>query len=398
MPRVGFTWTPWGNRTSIRGGYGLFYDWYESSLYDSTLRVNGIAQRDLLILNPGYPDPSSGVMADVQPGGRIQAHPELDMPKVHQAAIGIERQVTQNLSVQASYTMLRGRNQLRSININAPDEFGVRPDPTIGTVTQFDSTGRTQSDRLELRSVYRIPRRNIFMNVNYTLGQVKNHADSATALPANNLDPDAEWGPSRQDVRHRIQGMINVPLFYGVRTSINVQAQSAIPYTITTGRDDNRDGVVNDRPAGLGRNTERGSALWTMNLNLTKQIALGRPRTGGPGFPPPGGFPAGPVAAPGPGAGGPPPGGGGGNQQVQFAQGPGGRGGQGGGGRGGRNGGGGDAAPTARYTMEFFIRADNVLNNVNYGSFSGNMLSQFFGKPTSAQQPRRLTVGSSFRF
>jgi hypothetical protein len=49
MPRAGFTWTPWGNRTSIRGGYGLFYDWYESNLYDQTLRVNGIAQRDIVI-------------------------------------------------------------------------------------------------------------------------------------------------------------------------------------------------------------------------------------------------------------------------------------------------------------------------------------------------------------
>ena len=392
MPRVGFTWTPWGNRTSIRGGYGLFYDWYESNLYDQTLRVNGIAQRDLLILNPGYPDPTSGITADVQPGGRIQASPTLDMPKVHQASIGIERQVTQNLSLQASYQMLRGRNQLRSININAPDEFGVRPDPNVGTVTQFDSTGKSQSDRLELRGTYRVPRRNIFMNLNYALGQVKNHADSATALPANNLNPDAEWGPSRQDVRHRIQGLINVPILYGVRTSVNVQAQSATPYTITTGRDENRDGVVNDRPAGVGRNTERGAATWTMSLNINKQIALGGPRTqagtggggngrgGGRGF------------AGGGGGGGQ----GGGNQQVQFAQGPGGRGGQGGGGRG--PGGGGDAAFNARYSMEFFIRADNVLNRVNYGGFSGNQLSPFFGLPTGAQQPRRLTVGSAFRF
>ena len=94
------------------------------------------------------------------------------MPKVHQASIGIERQVTQNLSVQASYQMLRGRDQMRSINVNAPMDLGfdadgrpvfVRPDPTIGNITQFDSTGRSQSDRLELRSTYRFPQRNIFM-------------------------------------------------------------------------------------------------------------------------------------------------------------------------------------------------------------------------------------------
>jgi len=267
----------------------------------------------------------------------------------------------------------------------------IRPDPTVGTVTQFESTGRSQSDRLELRGTYRFPRRNIFMNVNYTLGQVKNHADNATQLPANNFDPEGEWGPSRQDVRHRIQGMVNVPVLFGVRTSINVQAQSATPYSITTGRDDNRDGVVNDRPAGVGRNTERGASTWTMNLNITKQIAIGGTRGGQAG-----GGGGGGRGGPGGGGG---PAGGTGNQQVQFAQGPGGggRGGQGGGGRG--PGGGGDAAAfNARYSMEFFIRADNVLNNVNYGSFSGNMLSPFFGRPTNAQQPRRLTVGSAFRF
>ena len=42
MPRLGFTATPWGSRTAIRGGYGLFYDWYSSNLYDQTLRVNGV--------------------------------------------------------------------------------------------------------------------------------------------------------------------------------------------------------------------------------------------------------------------------------------------------------------------------------------------------------------------
>ena len=398
MPRAGFTWTPWGNRTSIRGGYGLFYDWYESNLYDQTLRVNGIAQRDLLIRYS-----ADGTVEDVQQGGRVQASQSLEMPKVHQASLGVERQVTQNLSVQASYQMLRGRNQLRSININAPDAFGIRPDPAIGTVTQFDSTGESQSDRLELRSTYRFPRRNIFMNVNYTLGQVRNHSDSATSLPANNLNPDAEWGPSRQDIRHRVQGQVNVPLVLGVRTNVNVTAQSATPYTITTGLDDNRDGVINDRPVGIGRNTERGLATWTMNVNINKQFAIGGVRqqaggggNGGNGGGRNGGGRNGGGIAQGAPAGAPA------NNQTNFAQGQGGgvpRGGQGGGQRPG-NGGRGDAQGNnnSRYTMELFIRADNVLNHVNYGSFSGNMLSRFFGQPTSAQQPRRLTVGTAFRF
>jgi outer membrane receptor for ferrienterochelin and colicin len=395
MPRLGFTATPWGNRTSIRGGYGLFYDWYSANLYDQTLRVDGVSQRDLLILNPGYPNPLTGAEAQILPRGRIQADPNLTMPKVHQASLGVERQLAQNFNVQATYQMLRGQNQIRSINVNAPDQSGNRPDATVGTVTQFESTGRSESDRLTLGGNYRFPERRIFFNVNYTLGRVKNHADSETSLPANSLDPDAEWGPSRQDVRHRFQGMINVPLLLGVRGNLQWNAQSALPYTITTGGDDNGDGVSNDRPAGVGRNTERGAATWTMNVRLSRAFGLGGPRTEG-GFPGgPGGGPGGRPGGFGPGG----PGGGGAGAslgQALPAQGPGG--GDRGGARGGRGGGRDDAAFNSRYTMELFVTADNVLNRVNYGGFSGNQLSRYFGQPTMAQRPRQVQVGMQFRF
>jgi outer membrane receptor for ferrienterochelin and colicin len=395
MPRLGFTATPWGPRTSIRGGYGLFYDWYSSNLYDQTLRVDGVSVRDLLILNPGYPDPFNGAQTQVLPRGRIQASPDLSMPQVHQASLGVERQVTQNFSVQTTYQMLRGRHQIRSININAPDEFGNRPDPSVGTVTQFESTGRSDTDRVTFGGNYRFPQRRIFVNMNYTLGRIKNHTDSETSLPANNLNPDAEWGYSRQDVRHRLQGTVNVPLLLGLRANVNINALSATPYTITTGKDDNRDGTSNDRPAGVGRNTERGTATFVTNLRVSRAFALGGQRNGG-GFPGGGGRPGGP-GGPGFGPGGPAGGGAGGGASVGQtfnAQGQGG-GARGGGGRGGNQ---GDAAFNARYMMELFVTADNVFNRVNYGGYSGNLLSDYFGQPTMAQRPRQVQVGMQFRF
>jgi hypothetical protein len=348
MPRVGFTLTPWGSQTSIRGGYGIFNDWYDSSLYDQTLRVNGIAQRDLLILNPGYPDPFLGTDPIVLPSGRIQADPNLKLPYVHQASIGHERQLWPNLTMQASYEMLRGRNQLRARNVNAPVD-GVRPEPGVGNVTQFESTGRSSSDRLRLQTNIRMPQRRMFMNVNYTLGQLKNHADSATSLPADSLSPDSEWGPSAQDVRHQLSATANVPLIYGLRSTWQVQARSGAAYTMTTGRDDNLDGVVNDRPEGVGRNTLRAEPTWDLGLRIARAFGFGGTR-------------AQPAAQPG--------------------------------GQGRGNG----AADGSRYSVELFANATNVLNHVNHLGYSGNILSPFFGLPTRAGQARRVEIGMQFRF
>ena len=404
MPRVGFTWTPRGNKTTLRGGYGLFYDWYDTGLYDQTLRVNGVDQKDILVLNAGYPFPFTGVQADIQPSGRIQAAPDLKMPMVHQFSIGLERQVSANLNTQVQYQMLRGRNQMRSININQPvpmitgtDQDGqdlitfVRPDPAVGNITQYDSTGKSDSDRITFTGNYRVPQKAIFFGGNYTLGFAKNHADSATALPVNSLNPDAEWGPSRQDIRHRIQAQVNLPLRWGIRANGNVNAQSGAPYNITTGLDTNRDGVFNERPLGYTRNSARGQATWTVSMRLQKQFALGRRDSGnggGGGFPGGGGLPGG---GGGPRGGGP----GGGGGGVGHQRGPGGGG--GGGNRGG-NFNGGNNNQNSRYNMELFVSADNLFNNVNYGGYSGNQLSHFYLQPTTAQAARRVQIGMGFRF
>jgi len=44
------------------------------------------------------------------------------------------------------------------------------------------------------------------------------------------------------------------------------------------------------------------------------------------------------------------------------------------------------------------LDAFNVLNHVNYTSYVGVLSSPFFGKPISAQPPRRFQVSFRFRF
>jgi hypothetical protein len=207
-----------------------------------------------------------------------------------------------------------------------------------------------------------VPARRIFANANYTLANMKNVADNPLSLPANSLDPDREWGPASQDIRHRFNAMVTFPIWLGLRANINTNASSAAPYTITTGRDDNSDGVSNDRPSGVGRNSARAAARWELSTRIAKAIGFGGQRAG----------------------------------QVAAQQGPGGR------GRGPGPGAGsrlraGDPADQ-RFSVEFYVQAFNVLNRINYVNFSGNLQSPFFGLPTSAAQARRVEVGTQFRF
>jgi Carboxypeptidase regulatory-like domain len=383
MPRLGLTYSPRSSKTIIRGGYGLFYDWYESNLYDQTLRVNGIAQRDLRVNCPGYPDPFApttdvscrdalGGVPVIQPGGRIQASPNLRMPHVHQASASVERPIGANLRTMVSYQLLRGRDQMRSRDINTPDPVtGLRPEPAIGSVTQFESTGKSARDSLSVNIGYAIPRRQMNVGMNYTLARFRNHADNPTQLPVDSYNPDAEWGPSSQDIRHRLQTNIFLPPVAGFRLAVNgLVYQSGAPYNITTGRDDNHDLVINDRPLDasgrvIGRNSARGEARWgDLSMRLSRAFIFGFPPSNA--------------------------GSGSGGDVAALAQQGGGR----------PRGGGGGGAPqgNGRYTLEFFAQAENVLNRVNFTNYAGTMTSRLFRQPTAASQARRVQVGAQFRF
>ena len=60
-PRAGLTWSPFQNgKTTVRAGGGIFYDWLDADTFEQTLRVDGVRQQDLVIRNPGYPNPFAG--------------------------------------------------------------------------------------------------------------------------------------------------------------------------------------------------------------------------------------------------------------------------------------------------------------------------------------------------
>lgn len=368
-PRAAFTWNA-TKKTTMRGGYGIFYDWYDSALYEQTIRVDGNHQVDLIVQNPSFP--VTDTTGTRLPASVIRAA-SLEQPIIQQASIGLERPLAPWADFRTDYMWTRGKSTLRSVNVNAPVN-GVRPNQAVGNITEIQSTGERASDRftVALNARY-IPRRILGM-VMYQHTNSRNFADFPTALPSDSTNPNADWGPSAQDVRHRIFFNFNTPLANGVRLGLNVQGSSPLPYNITTGLDGNGDTVFNDRPAGVARNSARGAAQWTTNIRLNKSIGLGGARSGPPNMP---------LPPPPP----PPPGGGAMNQRV-------------GGGPGG-----GDGPQimvmegnNAKYRLDLYMNIQNAFNNVNYNAFIGNQLSSFFGTATSAAAPRRVEVGFSLGF
>jgi Carboxypeptidase regulatory-like domain len=362
-PRFGATWSPFKTgSTTLRAGVGVFYDWYDAQTYEQTLRVDGTRQVDLVVQNPGFPDPFAGGDAVVLPSSRYVQADDLRLPATLRTNIGVERTVGKFGRVNVGYSFYRGRNLFRGRNINAPLEDGSRPDPEAGNITQVESTARSAGHVVNTGFNVNLPWHRTFLFVNYSFANVRNDTDGAFSLPVDNFNPRTEWGPAAGDVRHRVSGMLNMNLWKGFKLATSFSGNSAPPYTITTGRDDNGDTVSNDRPEGVGRNSARTASRWDLGARLSYTFGFGT-RAGAEG------------------AGGP---------QVMIVR-------AGGGGEtpmGGFSGG----AEDKRWRIELYLAATNVLNHTNFTGYSGVLTSPFFSEPTSAGPARKLEVGARFGF
>jgi hypothetical protein len=359
-PRGGIAWSPFKNgKTTIRAGGGVFYDWLDAQTYEQGVQLDGTHQQIETIMQPGYPDVTLGGRAIVLPAGRVQFAPDLEQPQLAEAIAGVEQTLPGEVRVNLMYVRRRGTNLMRGVNVNAPLANGLRPDPASGTITEIQSIGRSQLEAISINFNFMRPQRRLFLAANYTFGRSTDETDSPFSLPANNYDLAAERGPALGYPQHRFMSMANVPLKKRFRLGTSLRAQSALPYNITTGRDDNGDTVSNDRPAGVTRNTGRGRAQVDLGLRLSWGVAFG-----GPGAPP-----AGP--------------------QIRIMRGD----------NADPLGGMGSIdSQNKRYTVELYAQSYNTLNRVNPLNFSGVVSSPFFGQPTSAAAPRRVEVGTRFTF
>ena len=358
-PRVTFAWSPFrSGKLTVRGSYGYFYDWIAGDLYKQTLLIDGFRQRELNVLNPDYP--FTGGEATAAPTNRYLWSDDLGLPNAHRMNVGVERTLSANSRLSMTYSRGWGRNLLRGRNLNAPVS-GVRPDPSFANEVALvaDAASRSRSFGV-MFNVVRMDWHRTFFAANYTWSRSDTNTTGAFAIPASGDNLESEWGPSSGDVRHRVGASFSTQPRKNMTCGVNLRVQSGSPYDITTGRDDNADGVFNDRPAGTTRNSARGRALVDLGGRLSYAWGFGKPRqAGGPG---------GTMVA------------------VRIGD------------SGGLGPGFGGGAEDKRVRLEVYISGQNLLNRVNYIAYSFVMTSPFYGRPVAASQPRRLQVGARISF
>jgi uncharacterized membrane protein YgcG len=439
-PRVGIAWSPSKNRkTTVRTGGGIFFSRLNGGLYENTIRFDGVTQQSIVIRNAIF-DPTDPLGAN--DGGVIDRsrtikrvlEPNLQAPYTINFTSSVEHQFPWGVFGSLTHIYARGVHFFRSRNINAPlPGIGIRPDPTQENVYELESSATSRYNGLMFRFDRRFGRSFSLLG-NYTLSWTRSDADGPQSLPANSYDLSTEWGPAATDRRHYlfISGSVNLP--HAIRLTPFLIASSGNPFNITTGEDDNRDTVINDRPAGIHRNSDLPASLYPLipnrciencdgagtpvllrdfletnypngvhavnpgsfnvNLTVSKTFSFGKAlgrigragdRNSSDGQQVGNRGPAGPNARGGPGGG-----------RGGF----GGRGGRGGfGGGGGRRGGfGRNGSEGARYNIQISAQITNLFNNVNFGSYTGVLTSPFFGMSTSAAAARHIEFNFRFNF
>jgi carboxypeptidase family protein len=421
-PRVGVAWAPFKNRkTTLRGGAGLFYSRLSGGIYANTLRFDGETQQSLIIRNALYPDPFAGdpqIEVVNRNTRKYIIDPDLKAPYTINFNVALEQQLPRGLIGTLSYLHTRGIHQFRLRNINAPlPGADVLPLPDEGNLYQIEATARSTFNGIVLGFNRRFSQR-LSLFGNYSLSWAKGDADGASGLPANNYDLSSEWGRASTDRRHSFFTGFFLMLPFGIRINSMINVSSGSPFNITTGGDDNADFTINDRPAGINRNSDLPARLytqlpdrWICPPGATPSGAIG-------GVCNPGGgpliqlrdflaqnYPA-RVKAIGPGlfnvnmfvsktfgigkhngqtaqVG----------QGASGADGQGDRGGSGGGGQRGAGGG-----ESARLSVTLTAGITNLFNRVNFGQYGGVLGSAYFGRPGGSGPARQLDFNVRLNF
>lgn len=259
-PRLAIAYAPGKARKwVIRTGAGLFFDRSGPAPIFDSLRFNGVQLRRYVLTGAQTPADLGLFTGRGLPTSIHQFQPSVQQPNVAQFSAGVERQVTKKSLLSIGYNGTRGAQQFRSRDANAPlpPSFAGRPNPEVNVLRRIESAGRLEGHALEIALRGDIAPR-ISGMVQYVFGRTMTDTGGLNWFPAASFAPQGEWGRADTDRRQQFNFLGTAALQRWLNFGVSAYAVSALPFNITTGGDDNRDGMALDRPSGVGRNTGHG--------------------------------------------------------------------------------------------------------------------------------------------
>ena len=345
-PRLGVTWSPGSSgKTTLRASGGIFHGWLDPGIWWQTVRFDSEHQRELVIINPTYPTVDTG-SGSVATGANTYRLGDFKLNKNIRYSGGVDQKFSPRASVNVLYNYYRQAQLPRGSNAN-PVIDGVRPDPAFANIitTVTDAELRRHELYINFNVSLLAPSpaanrdrfnwRRLAANGGYSYIHARRNAIGPFDVPASGT-LDTEWGRGPADNPYRINVGVTSTQLRDLSVVTSINASAGYPYTELTGRDDNQDGLLNDRPDGVGIWMLRTTPVRTLSARATYNLPVGR---------------AG-AAAPGP----------------------------------------------SRYRASLFVSVNNLTNHANYGGFSGVRTSPFFGKPTQVQNPRKVDIGLNLSF
>ncbi|HEV2313774.1 MAG TPA: carboxypeptidase regulatory-like domain-containing protein [Candidatus Acidoferrales bacterium] len=294
-PRLGIAYSPGESEsTVIRAGIGLYYNDLAQNGWVTAFQAVNTAPGPCV--NPGDP----GCIPGASNGGAgAIIDPHYKTPYALHASAGVEHAFTKNWIASADWTHEQGVHGYRRYQYQAGFTLFTPTIPTsdpnyqadqmnaVPNLTVFRSDNRSSYDALSIHLQGNVSRRANLI-VNYTLSSAKTWGCILGELfdyvngVCNPLDAFAkgDYGPSGEDVRHRlvVAGIFRAP--GGFEISTLSQFESARPFTITTPVDVNGLGdALDDRAVINGVQTTmdqfRGTPYIQIDMRVSRPFKLG---------------------------------------------------------------------------------------------------------------------------